>query len=294
MRYGVTIFATDRSMDVVELAREVEARGLDSLWLPEHTHIPASRRTPWPMGDELPEQYWHSLDPIVAMTAAAVATERLRVGTGVMLAAQREPIANAKALATLDHVSGGRVTLGVGYGWNREEMGHHGVAYGERREVAREHVLAMQELWAEDEAEFHGRYVDFSPSWSWPKPSRRDARGRRGIPVLVGGGAGPKLFAQVAEYAAGWIPVGGGGLTTAVPQLREVWAEAGRDPDALEVVPFGTMPTVGKLDHYAGLGVTEAVAFVPSEGRDTVLPWLDDIAKVVDEHRGSSAPVAAG
>lgn len=218
MRYGVTMFATDRSTGVVDLAREAEARGLDSLWVPEHTHIPASRRTPWPMGDEVPEQYRHSLDPMVAMTAAAVATERLRVGTGVMLAAQREPIANAKALATLDPISGGRVTVGVGFGWNREEMGHHGVAHGERREVAREHVLAMQQLWAEDEAEFHGRYVDVSPSWSWPEPTRRDGRGRRGVPALVGGGAGPDLFAQVAGHADGWIPVGGTGLTELVDE----------------------------------------------------------------------------
>jgi probable F420-dependent oxidoreductase len=285
MRYGITMFPTDRSMDVVELAREAEARGFDSLWFPEHTHIPASRESPWPGGGDLPEQYWRCLDPIVAMTAAATATEHLRVGTGVLLAAQREPIANAKAIATLDHVSGGRVTLGIGYGWNREEMAHHGVAYGERREVAREHVMAMQTLWREDEGEFHGTYVDFSPARSWPKPAQRDAQGRPAVPVLVGGGAGPKLFAQVVEYADGWIPIGGAGMAEAMPQLLEVWEAAGRDRAALQVVPFGTFPNAGKLAHYADAGATEIVAFVPSAGRDDVLPWLDKLVAVVADHR---------
>ena len=285
MRFGITMFPTDRSIGIVELAREAEARGFDSLWVPEHTHIPASRETPWPGGGDLPEQYWRCLDPVVAMTAAAMVTERLRVGTGIMLAAQREPIANAKAIATLDHVTGGRVSLGIGYGWNREEMAHHGVAYGERRDVTREHVLAMQALWRDDEAEFHGTYVDFAPSRSWPKPVQRDVEGRPGVPVLVGGGAGPKLFAQVVEYADGWIPIGGAGIATALPQLRERWAEAGRDPAALQVVPFGTIPTVGKLDHYEALGITEAVALVPSEGRDKVLSWLDHVVEVIADHR---------
>jgi probable F420-dependent oxidoreductase len=287
MRFGITMFPTDRSIGIVELAREAEARGLDSLWLPEHTHIPASRESPWPAGGDLPEEYWRCLDPIVAMTAAVMVTERLRVGTGILLAAQREPIANAKAVATLDHLSGGRVTLGVGYGWNREEMGHHGVAYSERRDVVREHVMAMQALWREDEGEFHGRYVDFSPSRSWPKPAQRDGAGRPAVPVLVGGGAGPKLFAQVVEYADGWMPIGGAGMSTDLPRLRDQWEAAGRDPSSLQVVPFATLPSVGKLDHYAELGVTEVVAQVPSAGRDKVLAWIDHIVGVIDDHRGS-------
>lgn len=285
MRYGITMFATDRSMGIVELAREAEARGLDSLWVPEHTHIPASRESPWPGGGDLPEQYWRCLDPFVAMTAAATATDTLRVGTGILLAAQHEPIAAAKAIATLDHVSGGRVSLGVGYGWNREEAAHHGVAWAERREVVREHVLAMQALWREDEGEFHGTYVDFSPSRSWPKPVQRDGEGRPAVPVLVGGGAGPKLFAQVVEYGDGWIPIGGAGMADALPDLRRRWEEAGRDPGALEVVPFGAFPTAGKLEHYDALGVTETVAFVPSAGRDEVLPWLDKLVDVFADHR---------
>jgi probable F420-dependent oxidoreductase len=285
MRYGITMFATDRSMGIVELAREAEARGFDSLWVPEHTHIPASRESPWPGGGDLPEEYWRCLDPMVAMTAAAMATENLRVGTGIMLAAQHEPLAAAKAVATLDHISGGRVSLGIGYGWNREEMAHHGVAYSERRDVVREHVLAMQTLWREDEGEFHGSYVDFSPSRSWPKPVQRDGDGRPAVPVYVGGAAGPKIFSQVAEYADGWIPIGGAGMSTAVPQLRGVWEVAGRDPQALEVVPFGAFPDAGKLAHYGNLGVTEVVAFVPSAGRDVVLPWIDRLMDVFADYR---------
>ena len=160
MRYGITMFATDVSIDVVELAREAEARGLESLWLPEHTHIPVSRRTPPPTGDaELAEEYRRCLDPLVALAAAAAATERLRLGTGILLAAQREPIVTAKAVATLDHLSGGRAALGVGFGWNEDELEHHGVAMRDRRDVARERMLAMQALWADDEASFHGEHV---------------------------------------------------------------------------------------------------------------------------------------
>ena len=286
MRYGVTMMATDETMDVAELARAAEDRGLDSLFLPEHTHIPASRESPWPGGDELPREYWHVLDPIVAMTAAATATERLRVGTGVLLPAQHDPIITAKAVATLDHLSGGRVTLGVGFGWNVEEAADHGVAWPQRREVAREHVLAMQALWRDDEASFAGDHVRFDRSLSWPKPSQRDAGGRPAVPVLVGGGSGPTLFAHVAEYADGWVPLGGGGLTAAVPRLREAYEAAGRDPATLQVVPFGVLPTAEKLDHYARVGATEVVSYVPSATRDEVLPWLDRLAAVVAAHRG--------
>ncbi len=276
MRYGITMFATDVSMDVVELAREAEARGLQSLWLPEHTHIPVSRRTPPPTGDaELAEEYKRCLDPLVALAAAAVATTDLRLGTGILLAAQRDPIVTAKAVATLDHLSGGRAALGVGFGWNEDELEHHGVAMADRRAVAREHVLAMQALWAADEAAFDGDHVRISPSWSWPKP----VRGR--VPVLHGGAAGPKLFAHIAEYGDGWIPIGGRGLTDAIPRLRETVAAAGRDPATLEIIPFGSLPDPGKLDHFERIGVTECVFRLPSAPRDVVLPILDTQAALV-------------
>lgn len=279
MQYGLTMFATDQSMDLVALAQEAEARDFASLWLPEHTHIPVSRRTPPPTGDaELAEEYKRTLDPLVVLAAAAAVTSRLRLGTGILLPAQREPLVTAKAVATLDHVSGGRLDLGVGFGWNHDEMEHHGVAYSERRAVAREHVLAMQALWsADDAASFAGEHVSFSASWSWPKPVQRP------LPVLVGGGAGPKLFAHIAEYAAGWIPIGGAGLGSAIPELRSVVADAGRDPSTLRIVPFGSLPDHPKLDHFARIGVTECVFRLPSAPRDEVLPLLDRYAKLLTE-----------
>jgi probable F420-dependent oxidoreductase len=282
MRYGITIFSTDESMDVVELAREAEARGLQSLWLPEHTHIPVSRRTPPPTGDaELAREYKRSLDPLIALAAAAAVTTDLRLGTGILLPAQREPIVTAKAVATLDHLSGGRVALGVGFGWNEDEIEAHGVPMRDRRAVARERVLAMQALWAEDEASFHGEHVSFEPSWSWPKPVQRGADGRPRVPVLHGGAAGPKLFEHIAEYGDGWIPIGGAGLTEAIPRLREAVAAGGRDPEALEIVPFGSIPTGEKLDHFAAVGVTECVFRIPSAPRDVVMPLLDEQAALI-------------
>jgi probable F420-dependent oxidoreductase len=282
MRYGITMFATDVSIDIVELAREAEARGLQSLWLPEHTHIPVSRRTPPPTGDAtLAEEYRRCLDPLVALGAVASTTTSLRLGTGILLAAQREPIVTAKAVATLDHLSGGRAALGVGFGWNEDELEHHGVAMPARRAVAREVVLAMQALWADDEATFEGEHVQFGPSWSWPKPVQAGADGRPRVPVLHGGAPGPKLFAHIAEYGDGWIPIGGAGLTDAIPQLREVVAEAGRDPAGLEIVPFGSIPDPGKLDHFERIGVTECVFRLPSAPRDVVLPLLDQQAALV-------------
>src|ERR687898_105642 len=249
MRYGVTMFATDVSIGVVELARAVEERGLDSLWLPEHTHSPTTRKTPHPSGEGLADKYKRSLDPLVALAAASTATTTLRLGTGVLLAAQRDPIVTAKAVASLDHVSGGRVAVGVGFGWNEDEMADHGVDYRGRRAVAREHVLAMQALWHDEEAGFEGDFVRFAPSWSWPKPAQRDAAGRPAVPILLGGAAGP-------------------------------------DPEQFEVVPFASIPDHGKLDHYAGLGVTETVFDLPSAPRDHVLPVLDRFADLVAQRRG--------
>ena len=283
MRYGITMFATDVAIDIVELGREAEARGLQSLWLPEHTHIPVSRRTPPPTGDaELAEEYKRCLDPLVALAAVATATERLRLGTGILLAAQREPIVTAKAVATLDLLSGGRAALGVGFGWNEDELEQHGVAMRDRRDVARERLLAMQALWADDEASFRGEHVHIEPSWSWPKPVQvRASDGRRHVPVLHGGAAGPKLFAHIAEYGDGWIPIGGAGLSESIPRLHEAVSAAGRDPAALEIVPFGSIPDPGKLDHFEQIGVTECVFRLPSAPRDVVLPLLDRQAALI-------------
>jgi probable F420-dependent oxidoreductase len=274
MRAGVTIFATDQTVRPDELARAAEERGFTSLYLPEHTHIPVSRLTPAPTGGDLDPSYARTLDPWVALAMAAAATRTINVGSGVALVAQHDPVALAKQIATLDHLSGGRVILGVGYGWNREEMADHGVAYERRRDVVREHVLAMQALWGNDEGSFAGEFVHIEPSWAWPKP----VRGR--VPVLIGGGAGPKLFAHVAEYADGWIPIGGAGMREALPRLRDAWAAAGRSKEP-EIVPFGTLPDEGKLAYYREIGVTEVVLRLPSADRDTVLAALDHHAQLL-------------
>jgi len=275
MHIGLALFATDRCMDPAQLAREAEARGFYSLYLPEHTHIPVSRRTPPPTGDEtLPEEYARTLDPFVALAAASSLTERIRLGTGIALVAQHDPITLAKTVATLDHVSGGRVVLGIGYGWNREEMQSHGIDPARRRARVRETVLAMQELWSKETAEFEGEFVRFERSWQWPKPIQQP-RPR----VLIGGAPGPGLFAHIAEFADGWIPIGGAGLKEALPELRRSVEAAGRDPSALHVVPMGVLPDDAKLDYYRTLGVTEAVLRLPSASRDEVLPVLDDFAR---------------
>jgi probable F420-dependent oxidoreductase len=280
MRYGVTMFVTDRSMGIVDLAKAVEERGLDSVWLPEHTHIPTTRKTPYPNGGDLPDEYRRCVDPFVALTAAAIAAPSVRVGTGILLVAQRDPIVTAKAAATLDLVSGGRLSLGIGFGWNEDEMNDHGVEYRSRRELAREHTLAMRALWTEEEARFEGSLVDLPASWAWPKPVQPG-----GPPVLIGGAAGPKLFSHIVEYADGWIPIGGKGITTALPELRAQWEAAGRDPSTLQVTPFGSIPEHGKLDFFDSIGVTECVFALPSASADVVLPLLDKQAAIVGARR---------
>lgn len=274
MDLGVTIFLTDQTIDPVTVAREVEDRGFTSLWLPEHTHIPTSRRTPAPMGEPIAEEYKRCLDPFVALGMVAAVTERIRIGTGIALLAERDPIVTAKEVATLDHCSGGRVSLGIGYGWNIEELEDHGGSKATRRAVVRERVLAMQSLWADEEASFEGEHVRLSPSWSWPKPAQT-VRGRSAVPVLVGGAPGPKLFEHIAEFADGWIPVGGAGVADALRDLHAAAERIGRDPAELTVIPFGTLPNPGKLDHYESLGITETVLRLPAAGRDEVLATLD-------------------
>ena len=275
MEIGVTTHATDRTWAPAELAAEAEARGFYSLYLPEHTHIPTSRRTPAPTGEAtLPDEYRRSLDATIALAAAAARTSRIRLGTGVALVAQHDPITYAKQLATLDHLSGGRLVLGIGYGWNHEEMENHGIDVKRRRALVREKMLAMQALWSQEVAEFRGEFVSFEPSWQWPKPVQQP-RPR----VLIGGAPGPVLFAHIAEYADGWLPIGGAGLAQALPELRGALKEAGRDPAALHVVPMGVLPDEGKLEHYRELGVTEAVLRLPSGPRDRVLPVLDEFTR---------------
>jgi probable F420-dependent oxidoreductase len=275
LKIGVTLHSTDLSMSPVELAKEAEARGFHSLYVPEHTHIPVSRRTPPPTGEaQLAQEYKRSLDPYVALAAAAAVTSTIRLGTGIALVAQHDAIALAKQIATLDFLSGGRFVLGIGFGWNREEMENHGIDVPRRRARVRETMLAMQELWSKEVASFRGEFVAFEASWMWPKPVQQP-RPR----VLIGGAPGPKLFGHVAEYADGWIPIGGAGVRAALEELRRAFEARGRDPAGLHVVPFGVQPDAGKLDYYAGIGVSEVVLRLPSAPRDAVLPVLDDFAR---------------
>ncbi len=207
MHIGVEIFPTDQTIGAIELAREVEARGFESLWFPEHSHIPTRRATPWGGRDgapPLPEFYWRTFDPFVALGACAAVTTTLKLATGICLVAQRDPIHTAKEVASVDALSGGRFLFGVGYGWNKEEMAQHGTAYGERRAILRENILAMKQLWANDEASFEGEHVTIEPSWSWPKPTQQPSP-----PVILGGDAGPKTAAHIAEFCDGWMPIGG-------------------------------------------------------------------------------------
>jgi probable F420-dependent oxidoreductase len=275
MRIGVTAALTDRSMAADAFARAVEVRGYDSLYLPEHTHMPVSLATPPALvhGVHL-DDYKRSVDPLVSLGAAAAVTDRILLGTGIALVAQHDPIVLAKQIATVDCLSAGRFVLGMGYGWNRAEAAAHGVDFDQRRAIAREKVLCMQALWSEDEAEFHGAHVSLPPSYSWPKPVQHPR-----VKTLIGGGAGPALFSAIAEYADGWMPIGGAGISTALDPLRHALGAAGRDPDGLEIVPFGTVPDEGKLVYYASIGCTEVVLRVPSGPEDEMLRVLDDYTR---------------
>ncbi|MFI2348488.1 LLM class F420-dependent oxidoreductase [Streptomyces sp. NPDC019443] len=275
MRISTTIFLTDETITPVRLARELEERGFGGLYLPEHTHIPVERATPYPAGGELPPEYGRTLDPFVALGQAAAVTSSLGLGTGITLVAQHDPIDLAKQIATLDHLSGGRFTLGVGFGWNKEEAADHGVEWATRRELGRERMALMRALWAAEPTTYRGEFGAVRASYAYPKPAGGAPR------TLIGGAAGPKLFSHIAEYADGWLPIGGRGLTESVPVLREVWEKAGRDPGTLQVVPYAVLPSPGKLAHYAELGVEEVVLQLPPAGEAEVLGVLDEYAQYV-------------
>ncbi|MFD6799682.1 LLM class F420-dependent oxidoreductase [Streptomyces cyaneofuscatus] len=278
MRIATTIFLTDETVTPVRLARELEQRGFAGLYLPEHTHIPVSRRTPYPAGGDLPREYGRTLDPFVALGQAAAVTERLTLGTGITLVAQHDPVDLAKQVATLDHLSGGRFTLGIGYGWNVEEAADHGVEWSTRRELARDRMALMRALWSTEPASYEGEFGSVQASFAFPKPTQAPRGPVVGPRTLIGGGAGPKLFAAIAEHADGWLPIGGRGLTESVPKLRAAWEEAGRDPKELQVVPYAVLPDPGKLAHYAELGIEEVVLQLPPAAEPEVLRVLDGYA----------------
>ena len=280
MHIGVSIFLTDRTIGATELGRAAEDLGFESLWFPEHSHIPVSRRTPWggvKGAAPLPEQYWRSHEPFVAFGAIAAVTDTIRLGTGITLVAQRDPIWTAKQVATLDHLSDGRVLFGIGYGWNKEELASHGVDYLERRAILREKVLAMKALWIEEEASFEGDYVSLEPSWAWPKPVQHPHP-----PILMGGAAGPKTIADMVEFCDGWIPLGNRhDLLGNIETVRRAVADAGRDPEAFEVSVFGAPKSGEELEAIAAAGVTRAVFSLPPADTETVLEKLRDRSEFI-------------
>jgi probable F420-dependent oxidoreductase len=278
MRFGVFIFPMDTAIRPDYLAREVEARGFDSLWFPEHSHIPSSRATPWG-GQEgappLPEHYWRSHDAFVALSYAAAVTERLRIGTGVTLVAQRDPIWTAKEVASLDSLSGGRLLFGIGYGWNKEEMAQHGLEYSRRRAVLREKVLLMRAIWTEDEAAFGGELMTLEPSWAWPKPAQKPHP-----PIIMGAAAGPKTIADMVEFCDGWMPLATRmDIVGEVARVRQAVAEAGRDPASFEITAYGA--SVDSLDTLVKAGVDRAVFNLRPLPPDQTIPHLDRLAGLI-------------
>lgn len=277
MEFGVVMFPTDLAARPDEVASAAEERGFSSIFFPEHTHIPTSRRTPWPGGAPLPEEYKRTFDPFVALPFAAAVTTRIRVGTGICLVGQRDPIVLAKEVASIDVLSGGRFLFGVGFGWNEEEMEDHGTDPRFRRSVVREKILAMKALWTQDEAAFDGRFVRFSESWSWPKPLQRPHP-----PIILGGSGSAVTFRHVVEWADAWMPIEGRyDIVERVPDLRRAAEEAGRDPDSIEVGVFGFRGNPETLERYAEAGIARVIFGLPPADRDTVLRVLDRHAGVV-------------
>ncbi|MAP13248.1 MAG: LLM class F420-dependent oxidoreductase [Gammaproteobacteria bacterium] len=276
MDVGIFIFLTDYCIAVDELAVALEERGFESLFQPEHTHIPSSRQTPFPGGGDLPREYSNTYDPFVSLSIAAACTKKLKIGTGICLIPQREPIQTAKSVASLDKLSGGRFVFGIGGGWNVEEMNNHGAEYKTRFKLMRERILAMQAIWREEAATFHGDFVNFDAIWSNPKPVQKP-----NPPVLLGGETDYTLK-RVVEYCDGWLPRG----NTFEPardmaRLRDMAAREGRDMDSLSVTVFRGTPEKEALEQYAEHGVNRVLLGVPPVPRDEALSLLDDYAKLI-------------
>ncbi len=281
MDFGAMMFCTDFSIRPDDLAKLLDDRGFESMWVPEHSHIPADRRSPWPGGAELPQEYWHTYDPFVALTAAAAATTTLKVGTGICLVIERDPIMMAKEVASVDRLSNGRFIFGIGGGWNREEMANHGTRFRSRFRMLREQILAMKEIWTQEEAEFHGEFVNFDKMWAYPKPVQRPH------PPILMGGDGPTTFDRVVEYSDGWMPIsgrpvaGGPSLQEKIVMLRRQAEDAGRDPASINITTFGGRPDPDSVARFEAAGVDRVIFGLPSAERDTVLPIIDQCAKLI-------------
>jgi probable F420-dependent oxidoreductase len=279
MHFGLSMFPTDYSIQPHDLAAEAEARGFESLWLPEHSHIPTSRKSPWPGGAELPKYYYDSYDPFLSLAAAAMVTKKIKLGTGICLVVERDPIHTAKEVATLDRLSGGRVLFGIGGGWNAEEMANHGTAFESRFKLMRERVQAMKEIWTQTKPKFSGEFVRFDEMMQWPKPVQKPH------PPIVVGGAFPHAARRAVAYGDGWIPIGGRGLDPleALPKYHQMVREAGRDPATLSYDLFGVPREADTLKRYRDAGVTRAILMFPPKSRDEILPMLDQGAALIKE-----------
>jgi probable F420-dependent oxidoreductase len=282
--FGVMMFPADYAVAPDEIARMAEARGFESLFFPEHTHIPAERETPYPAGGELPREYSHTHDPFVALTAAAAATERLLVGTGICLVIERDPITTAKEVASLDQLSGGRFLFGVGAGWNREEMLNHGTDPSRRFGLMRERIEAMKAIWSEDEASYHGRYVDFDRIWSWPKPAQRPH------PPIIVGGNGERVLDRVIAYGDEWMP----NRIESVDELQARMEELGRlAADAAREAPkvglYAAPAKVQEMERYEAIGISRYVLFVPPAPRPEAEARLDHLTGLIEEYRAAGS-----
>ncbi len=277
MHIGLTMFPTDYAIQPHDLAREAEARGFESLWLPEHSHIPTSRKSPWPGGPELPKYYTESYDPFVSLAAAAAVTKTIKLATGICLVIERDPIHTAKEVSTVDRLSSGRFLFGIGAGWNAEEMADHGTAFDTRFKLMRERVLAMKEIWTKDKAKFAGKFVQFDEMWQWPKPAQKPHP-----PIIIGGGF-PHAAKRAIAYGDGWIPIGGRQLDPleVLPQFRKMAKEAGRDPASLSFTIFAGPRDPEVLKQYRDAGVDRVVLMLPPKERDAVLPMLDQSAALI-------------
>ena len=276
MLFGASMFVTDYAMPPGALAQALEERGFESFWVPEHSHIPASRRSPWPGGGDLPKRYYDCMDPFVALSVAAATTQRIKLGTGVCLVNQRDPIQTAKSVASLDQLSGGRFLFGIGIGWNAEEMANHGTAFPTRAKLVRERIEAMQAIWTSDRAEYHGSFVDFDPVFAWPKPVQRPHP-----PIIVGGGF-PQGARRALRYGNGWIPITGRApMRDALTAFRALAHEVGRDPTEVPITAFAAPEDLDEIRRLGELGVTRVVVALDSEPANTILPQLDRWAAII-------------
>ena len=277
MQIGIAMFVTDYSIHPGELGTAIEDRGFHSMWMPEHTHIPTSRKSPWGGGPELPQHYKDTLDPFLALTAAAMTTKRIKLATGICLIVERDPIHTAKEVATLDYLSGGRVILGVGGGWNAEEMGNHGTAFDTRFALMRERIEAIKAIWTQDVTEYRGTFVDIEPMWCNPKPVQKPHP-----PILVGG-AFPYGARRALQYGDGWMPIGGRDQDPLAlrPRFRQMCAEAGRDPASVPMSVFGPKHDLDTLKRLRDAGMERTVLAIPTAGRDAALASLDACATLM-------------